>query len=88
MLGHATNRLKMSLVTKLLPNRCFPEPVYCCTGRLLDKRLEALGGCRFAPRADINAEDWPAIQTWLQQAMANLQTLPLEPHELPPGTTL
>lgn len=69
----------------LLSSRCFPEPLYCCTGRILDRRLEELGGKRFAPRADINAEDWPAINSWLQRAMTELQKLSLKPHEIPPG---
>lgn len=84
-LGRDSTVLRRYADALLAASRCFPEPLYCCTGRILDRRLEELGGKRFAPRADINAEDWPAINSWLQRAMTELQKLPLEPYEIAPG---
>ena len=39
---------------------------------------EALGGARLAPRADINREDWAAIDAWIAGVLAGLAGLPLQ----------
>ena len=44
----------------------------------MDARLEALGGARCAPRADINREDWKAVDAWIEAAVASLLKLPLK----------
>ena len=51
---------------------------FCRCGRSLDARLEALGGARLAPRADINREDWPAIDAWIEGVLEGLAGLPLK----------
>ena len=51
---------------------------FCRCGRTLDARLEALGGARLAPRADINREDWAAIDAWIEGVLAALAGLALQ----------
>ena len=44
----------------------------------MDARLEQLGGQRCAPRADINREDWKAVDAWIEAAVRSLSELPLK----------
>lgn len=47
---------------------------------MLDARLEQLGAKRFSGRADINREDWKAVDAWIQAAVADLDSLQLKAH--------
>lgn len=58
-----------------MPRRSYQH--FCRCGRTLDARLEALGGSRFVPRADINREDWRAIDAWIDGVLAALPSLGL-----------
>ncbi|BDA47196.1 Sulfite reductase [NADPH] flavoprotein alpha-component [Coccomyxa sp. Obi] len=51
---------------------------FSACGKAVDARLEALGGARCAPRADINREDWKAVDAWIEAAIASLLQLPLK----------
>ncbi len=51
---------------------------YCRCGKTLDARMEALGGARFADRADINKEDWKAINAWISAVIGGLPSLALK----------
>lgn len=42
-------------------------------GKEIDRRLEELGGTRMAPRVDVNKEDWPVINKWIDNALAALE---------------
>lgn len=59
-----------------LPRRSYQH--YCRCGKQVDARLEALGGSRLHPRADINREDWRAINAWLEGVLAALPGLGLK----------
>lgn len=52
---------------------------FCQCGRDIDARLEALGAHRFAPRVDVNKEDWKAIDGWMESALSTLPNLALKP---------
>ena len=52
---------------------------FCACGKALDSRLKALGASRLAPRADVNREDWAAIDAWIGSALASLPGLGLKP---------
>ena len=52
---------------------------FCACGKALDVRLKALGANRLAPRADVNREDWKAIDAWIGYALAGLSGLNLKP---------
>jgi hypothetical protein len=58
------------------PRRSYQH--FCRCGRTLDARLEALGGKRLAARADINREDFAAIDGWVESVCSALATLPLK----------
>lgn len=45
---------------------------------MLDARMEQLGAKRFAARADINREDWPAVDAWIEAAVSALDGLQLK----------
>jgi len=51
---------------------------FCACGKAVDSRLEQLGGQRCAPRADINREDWKAVDGWIAAVLASLSALPLQ----------
>ncbi|EIE23365.1 hypothetical protein COCSUDRAFT_36399 [Coccomyxa subellipsoidea C-169] len=51
---------------------------FCACGKAVDARLEQLGGQRCAPRADINREDWKAVDAWIEAAVRSLSELPLK----------
>ena len=53
---------------------------FCACGKMLDARLEQLGGKRFSGRADVNREDWKAVDAWIQAAVADLDGLELAAH--------
>ena len=53
---------------------------FCACGKMLDARLEQLGAKRFSGRADINREDWKAVDAWIQAAVADLDSLQLKAH--------
>ena len=42
-------------------------------GKTLDARLEGVGGRRLVPRADINKEDWNAIDEWIGSVVRGLE---------------
>lgn len=52
---------------------------FCACGTSLESRLVALGGKCFVPRTDVNREDWPAIDGWLDSVVAGLQNLDMHP---------
>ena len=52
---------------------------FCRCGKQLDARLEALGGCRASARADVDREDWSAINEWMAAAIAALGAAKLQP---------
>ena len=60
---------------------------FCACGRMLDDRLEQLGAKRFAGRADVNREDWKAVDTWIEAAVAGLDSLALKAHKDTTGAT-
>ena len=45
---------------------------------MLDERLEQLGAKRFTGRADVNREDWRAVDAWIEAAVAGLDSLTLK----------
>ena len=45
---------------------------------MLDARLEQLGAKRFSGRADINREDWKAVDAWIKAAVEGLDSLELK----------
>ena len=45
---------------------------------MLDARLEQLGAKRFSGRADINREDWKAVDAWIKVAVEGLDDLELK----------
>ncbi|KAK9827800.1 hypothetical protein WJX74_002636 [Apatococcus lobatus] len=51
---------------------------YCACGKMLDERLQQMGASRLADRADIDKEDWPAIEAWIDSVIAALPTLKLK----------
>ncbi|KAK9905499.1 hypothetical protein WJX75_000993 [Coccomyxa subellipsoidea] len=51
---------------------------FCACGKAIDSRLEQLGAKRCAPRADINREDWKAVDAWIESAVGSLLELPLK----------
>ena len=53
---------------------------FCACGKALDARLRALGAARFALRADVNREDWRAVDAWIDAAVSALAALPLKPY--------
>ena len=53
---------------------------FCACGKMLDARLEQLGAKRFSGRADVNREDWKAVDAWIQAAVADLDSLHLKAH--------
>jgi hypothetical protein len=59
-----------------VPRRSYQH--FCRCGRTLDTRLEELGGARLAPRADINREDFAAIDAWVADVLAALPSLQLK----------
>ncbi len=59
-----------------LPRRSYQH--FCRCGKQLDSRLGQLGASRFFDRADINREDWPAIDAWIDGVLAALPTLGLK----------
>ena len=52
---------------------------FCKAGRALDARLLALGGDTATARADINREDWAAVDAWIDAAIDSLVALKLPP---------
>ena len=61
---------------------------FCACGKMLDARLEQLGAKRFSGRADINREDWKAVDAWIQAAVADLDSLQLKAHSSRAGACL
>ncbi len=45
---------------------------------MLDERLQQLGASRMADRADIDKEDWHAIDAWIDSVIAALPQLELK----------
>ncbi len=70
------NRSQVQSLLSSLQRRSYTH--FCACGKAVDARLEALGGARFAPRADINREDWKAVDAWIEAAVASLLQLPLK----------
>ena len=54
---------------------------FCACGKMLDARLEHLGAKRLAGRADVNREDWRAVDAWIEAAVAGLDSLKLKAHK-------
>jgi sulfite reductase (NADPH) flavoprotein alpha-component len=52
---------------------------FCKAGRAVDARLLALRGDATAPRADINREDWAAVDAWIAAAVDSLVARKLSP---------
>lgn len=52
---------------------------FCACGIALDSKLEGLGGRCFVPRRDVNREEWPAINSWLESVVSGLHSLDLCP---------
>ncbi|KFM23852.1 NADPH oxidoreductase A [Auxenochlorella protothecoides] len=50
---------------------------FCRCGRSIDAWLESAGGTRFAPRAEINREDYAAVDAWIDAVISSLGTLDL-----------
>lgn len=48
---------------------------------MLDERLQQMGASRLADRGDIDKEDWPAIEAWIDSVVAALPTLKLKTAE-------
>lgn len=51
---------------------------FCRCGKTIFARLKALGAAILAPRADINKEDWKAIDSWIDSVIKGLETVPLK----------
>eukprot|EP00891_Asterochloris_glomerata_P006152 jgi/Astpho2/6152/Aster-03568 len=51
---------------------------FCACGKMLDARLEELGGRRIAARIDVHREDWPAIEAWLDTVLKQVPILSLQ----------
>ena len=45
---------------------------------MLDERLQQMGASRLADRADIDKEDWPAIEAWIDSVIIALPALNLK----------
>lgn len=48
---------------------------------MLDERLQQMGASRLADRGDIDKEDWPAIEAWINSVVAALPNLKLKTAE-------
>lgn len=68
--------------------QCRSYTHFCACGKAVDDRLEALGGRRCAPRADINREDWKAVDAWIESAVASLLQLPLKTYAQSSGESM
>ena len=72
----------------MLVAACRSYTHYCACGKMLDERLQQMGASRLADRGDIDKEDWPAIEAWIDSVVAALPTLKLQTVEhtgLPSG---
>ena len=61
---------------------------YCACGKMLEARLEQLGAKRFSGRADINREDWKAVDAWIKAAVEGLNVPDLPRHAHAGRTTI
>lgn len=52
-------------------------PHYCKCGRNLDSKLQELGGRRLYRRVDIDQEDWPSIEGWMEGLLERVVELDL-----------
>eukprot|EP01087_Luapelamoeba_hula_P014584 TRINITY_DN429_c0_g1_i1.p1 TRINITY_DN429_c0_g1~~TRINITY_DN429_c0_g1_i1.p1 ORF type:complete len:673 (+),score=162.12 TRINITY_DN429_c0_g1_i1:70-2088(+) len=52
-------------------------PYYCRAARTLHQRYEDLGATAFVNRVDVDQEDWPVIDKWMNQVFEKLPSLPL-----------
>ncbi|KAL6745889.1 sulfite reductase [Haematococcus lacustris] len=52
---------------------------FCRCGQRLDNALAAQGSQRLAPRQDVNKEDWPVVEGWVQACLDGLARLSLRP---------
>lgn len=66
----------MILILGVTAHRSYAH--FCACGKMLDERLEQLGAKRFTGRADVNREDWRAVDAWIEAAVAGLDSLTLK----------
>lgn len=50
---------------------------FCRCGKTIDAQLESSGGTRLAPRSDVNREDYPAVDAWIDGVISALPSLSL-----------
>lgn len=71
-------RHAQGLLPRYRPVRTRSYTHFCRCGKQLDSALEAAGAKRLAERVDVNKEDWPVVDAWLEGVVAAVRGMALK----------
>lgn len=79
----ASNKLELAHVNyAMLALGDTAYPYFCRAGQNLDQRFLELGAQAITPRVDLDREDWPVIDSWMNTLLASLQSYHLRPEQM------